>query len=608
MPPAAKYKLHKVEAGGAKPKCAFYFSEKGCRTADNCKFSHEADTPANNEKPMITSSSSSVCSSESELDTPVNRLPPSSKKKKKEVKKLKDIEDDPCPFRTTETQNKKKRKVEKPTTTATTPPKQQQQQKETPKKKKTTPTPKPTVTPTPQSETATPKSKKRKTNPKTTPTASATASFRNLKLPISTFSCYKEENEADSKDTPPVENKNTPPVEKKKKQQKMKKEESDDSSSSEEEGEVVAKKAVPPPSKKYLVPNSTKEGLKWQKAVAASQANSRFPVSYDFDKYKTNDVEKKTGYPTDWVKAKEFGDWCKNNPHAIAIDCEMCKTRDPVTGAEDHKALCRLSVVNACDTSDVLIDTLVKPAWPVVDHRSWVNGIGEDHLQSVQFTLRHAQAFMLSLCSEETVIIGHSLENDLVALKMEHYTVADSALLFNVKDEDKNATPSLKDCAFNILQREMPDTHDSVNDATVTLKCIEEGWIEKKIKGEDVIDIPRTFSKKKRPNNKRDSGVFSSQDYASALFVHRIPTALSVEHISNLFVHLTSIQPKDVPAIDFGSDYGKTTVAFSSETHARLAFESLKGDAKPDKTGRFQKRVYLKKGGYIQVRKMLNSK
>jgi RNA exonuclease 1 len=348
--------------------------------------------------------------------------------------------------------------------------------------------------------------------------------------------------------------------------------------------------------------------LKWQKAVAASQANSRFSNAFDFDKYKKKDEERKTGYPADWVKAKKFGDWCKGNPHAIAIDCEMCKTCDPVTGAEDHKALCRLSVVNACDTSDVLIDTLVKPAWPVTDYRSWVNGIKKDDLQSVQFTLRHAQAFMLALCSEETVIIGHSVENDLVALKMEHYTIADSAFLFNVKDEERNSTPSLKDCAYHILKRDMPDTHDSVNDARVSLMCIEEGWIQKKNKGEDIDDIPRTFSRKKRTGSRKrdDGGNSNSQEYANSLFVHRIPTSLSEEHISNLFVHMTSVQPKDVPDIDFGADYGKTTVAFSSEVHAKLAFESLKGDAKPDKTGRLQKRIYLKKGGYVQVRKMVN--
>jgi len=34
------------------------------------------------------------------------------------------------------------------------------------------------------------------------------------------------------------------------------------------------------------------------------------------------------------------------------------------------------------------------------------------------------------------------------------------------------------------------------------------------------------------------------------------------------------------------------------------SINTLEGEAKPDKTGRLQKRVYLKTGGYIHVRQM----
>lgn len=79
----------------------------------------------------------------------------------------------------------------------------------------------------------------------------------------------------------------------------------------------------------------------------------------------------------------------------------MCETKDPVTGKSDTKALCRLSVVNADDPNEVLLDTLVKPEWPVVDYRTWINGITKKDLDGVQFTLRHAQMFMHTLCSEQ---------------------------------------------------------------------------------------------------------------------------------------------------------------------------------------------------------------
>ena len=244
--------------------------------------------------------------------------------------------------------------------------------------------------------------------------------------------------------------------------------------------------------------------------------------------------------------------------------------------------------MNAVNPDDVLIDTLVKPDWPVVDHRSRINGIKKDHLEAVQFTLKHAQAFMLALCSNETVIIGHAMHNDLIALNMEHHCNVDSAMLFTVKDED-NATCGLKDLAMGVLQREMPEVHDSVNDARVALFCLEDGYMKT---GGAPEPITRTFASK------------GSQGSAE-LFVHRIPKGCKAEHISNMFLAHTFIKPKEVPTIEFNSDTGKTTVVFASPDHANVAFKTLEGEMKGDKTGRPQKRVYLRTGGYVNIRKML---
>jgi RNA exonuclease 1 len=93
-------------------------------------------------------------------------------------------------------------------------------------------------------------------------------------------------------------------------------------------------------------------------------------------------------------------------------------------------------------------------------------------LANVQFTLRHAQAFLMALCSDETVIVGHALHNDFAALKMEHHCSVDSSFLFPVKDAP-NAMPSLKDLAASVIKKEMPQKHDSVNDARAALLCLE---------------------------------------------------------------------------------------------------------------------------------------
>ena len=285
----------------------------------------------------------------------------------------------------------------------------------------------------------------------------------------------------------------------------------------------------------------------------------------------------------DWFQAKPFGAWCATNPHAVAIDCEMCLTEDPITKVQNHKALCRLSVVNASNPDEVLIDTLVKPLWPVKDYRSRINGIKREDLEPVEFTIAHAQAFMKALCSRETVIIGHALQNDLSALRMEHHCNADSAMLFSVKDEE-NATCSLKDLAMGVLTREMPNVHDSVNDARVAYLCLEEGWLKTNGKPEPIV---RT--------QKKRGGV--------DLFVHRIPKGCFPEHLENMFLKHTNIKPSEISPIEFNSDTGKTMAVFTTADHANLAFASISGEAKPDKTGRLQKRVYLKTGGYVCIRK-----
>ena len=98
----------------------------------------------------------------------------------------------------------------------------------------------------------------------------------------------------------------------------------------------------------------------------------------------------------------------------------MCQTEDPLTGAKDQSALIRLSAVHGLAPGEVLVDTLVAPAWPISDMRTNIHGIAEDQLRGVTYTLRHAQAALMNLCSENTILVGHGIHNDLKALKIIH--------------------------------------------------------------------------------------------------------------------------------------------------------------------------------------------
>ncbi len=104
----------------------------------------------------------------------------------------------------------------------------------------------------------------------------------------------------------------------------------------------------------------------------------------------------------------------------VAMDCEMCETQDPVTNEKESNSLVRFSVIDATDPSRVLIDQLVCPTNPITDARTRIHGITEEQLNSVKFTLRHAQAALLKLINEDTIIIGHSLHHDLKAMHIVH--------------------------------------------------------------------------------------------------------------------------------------------------------------------------------------------
>ena len=591
-----KYILRAAPSGSAPRPCAFYLSKQGCRNAANCKFFHGTAEEAAAAAADV-SDSSSIVSSESETppvapvkskkrkqtssDTAaVSEVIPAPQKRKQTSASMFAAPKTGTPASDKKSEKKKKQKKQK-TSDAQLPhlddgsnpfvlsidtnaPAEQEQPQLTPKKAKLnktkpkTPKAAPVAAPIPAN-TNKAKPKIPKAAPAAAPTPANTPvgeipSFRKLKLPIAPFSLPES-----SGDDEPQQNQLAPSPTK-----------------------------VDPPRAQHAhpLPISHPDGRKRKDSVIATHANTRYAGSYDFEQMKNADA---TPGAESWIKAKPYGKWCENNPAAIAIDCEMCQTKNPVTGETNNKALCRISIVNAVDPDEVLLDTLVKPAWPVTDYRDRINGIKEEHLKNVQFTLLHAQAFMLALCSEETVIIGHALHNDLVAIKMEHHCNVDSALLYSVKDEP-GATPSLKDLAMDVMGKPMPNTHDSVNDARTSLLCLLP-YLEK---GGKVEPIARHYPKRRK----------SSVGNGMILFVHRIPKFCKPEHIKQMLAAQTRVEPKEVGAIEFGASTGKVNAVFSSAEDARLAFDNLKGAEVPDKTGRMQKKVYLRNGDYVQIRKM----
>jgi RNA exonuclease 1 len=78
--------------------------------------------------------------------------------------------------------------------------------------------------------------------------------------------------------------------------------------------------------------------------------------------------------------------------------------------------LTKVSVVD--EELQVIYDTLVKPPNPIINYLTRYSGITEEKLQGVTKTLREVQEDLVQLIPEDTILVGHSFENDLTALKV----------------------------------------------------------------------------------------------------------------------------------------------------------------------------------------------
>lgn len=164
--------------------------------------------------------------------------------------------------------------------------------------------------------------------------------------------------------------------------------------------------------------------------------------------------------------AKSFPkkDW---EAHAgiYAVDCEMSYTTH---GLE----LTRVSVVDTY--LRVIYDTFVKPDNEIVDYNTMFSGVTEADLANTNVRLRDVQAVLLSLFSAETILIGHSLQSDLLALKFIHNTVVDTSVLFphHRGFPFKRSLRGLVDEYLNRKIQNHSSGHNSIEDAIACMQLV----------------------------------------------------------------------------------------------------------------------------------------
>lgn len=178
----------------------------------------------------------------------------------------------------------------------------------------------------------------------------------------------------------------------------------------------------------------------------------------------STDIEESLGCNDDGGAGREESE-TKELP-IFSIDCEMVETAQ---GSE----LARISVIN--ESLECIYDTFVKPSMTITDYRTKFSGITEDTLRDISTTLQDVQEKLKSILPPKCIIAGHSLENDLHAMKLIHPYVIDTSCIFTPMPSPLYK-PKLKKLTMELLSKEIQsgfEGHDSIEDATACMRLVQ---------------------------------------------------------------------------------------------------------------------------------------
>lgn len=167
-----------------------------------------------------------------------------------------------------------------------------------------------------------------------------------------------------------------------------------------------------------------------------------------------------------FVCTKEQYTPVSNESPLFGLDCEMCRIRG------NEVQLARITLVD--EQEQVLLDELVKPQEPVLDYNTNYSGITAEILAKATMSLQDIQRKLIQLLPSDAILVGHSLENDLKALKMIHPYVIDTSLIYNLSGSRtmKSSLKVLADRFVGMSIQNGPSGHNPHEDAVAALRLV----------------------------------------------------------------------------------------------------------------------------------------